>query len=294
MANDQEPDLVASGYDAVYAAMPSSPTLRRIWREHAAGTDYPGEFEHISFVTLPELRLLATELCLSPGNTLVDLGCGLGGPALWVARETRCQLIGVDFSPVAVAQASARASQLGLSDRARFIVGTFADTGLESGSAHGAMSEDALQYAPDKLAAFREASRILRPGSRLVFTAFELDLTRASGLPVLGLDPEDDYRPLLEEAGFEVNAYDEMPGWPEPMATTYKAVLAARAALTEEMGDVAVNALSAELSLTLERQPYRRRVMAVATSRLPSLQSADEEAFRRGLDDQRKQAGTED
>jgi SAM-dependent methyltransferase len=298
MPNNKDPDIVASGYDAVYAAMPKSPTLRRIWREHASGTDYPEEFGHISFITLQELRLIAEELRLSPNGSLVDLGCGMGGPALWVAAHTNCSLIGVDVSPVAVFQATARAAELGLSDRARFIVGTFADTGLASGSADGVMSEDTLQYAPDKRAALREAARILRPGGRFVFTAFELDPERAAGLPVLGADPEDNYIPPLEEAGFEVNAYDEMPGWPEPMVSTYRAVMAARTALAEEMGDVAVNALSAELSLTLERQPYRRRVMAVATSRLPSVQSAaavtDEEAFRRGLDDQRRQAGTED
>ncbi len=286
MPNNNEPNVVASGYDAVYAAMPQSPTLRRIWREHAAGTDYPEEFGHISFITLQELSRMAGELRLSPNGRLVDLGCGLGGPALWVASETSCKLIGVDLSPVAVAQATARAAELGLSDRARFIVGTFADTGLASGSADGVMSEDALQYAPDKVAAFREVARILRPGGRFVFTAFELDRQRAAGLPVLGADPEDDYVPLLEQAGFEVATYDEMPGWPEPMATTYCEVLAARPALTVEMGDVAINALVAELSLTLERQPYRRRVLAVATRA--------EEAFARGLNEQRRQAGTED
>ncbi|MDZ4278131.1 MAG: methyltransferase domain-containing protein [Dehalococcoidia bacterium] len=286
MPSDLEPDIVAAGYDAVYAAMPKSPTLRRIWREHASGTDYPEAFGHISFITLQELRRMAAELRLPTNGSLVDLGCGLGGPALWVAAETGCRLTGIDFSPVAVAQATARADELGLSDRARFIVGTFADTGLASGSADGVMSEDALQYAPDKLASLREAARILRPSGRLVFTAFELDRERAAGLPALGVDPEDDYVPLLEQAGFEVNEYDEMPGWPEPMATTYRAVMAARLALVDEMGDLAVNALSAELSLTLERQPYRRRILAVATR--------GEDAFTRGLDEQRRQAGTED
>ena len=44
---------VAAGYDAVYAAIPQSPTFRRIWREHAIGPGYPEEFEHISFLRLP-------------------------------------------------------------------------------------------------------------------------------------------------------------------------------------------------------------------------------------------------
>ncbi|HEU4759710.1 MAG TPA: methyltransferase domain-containing protein, partial [Dehalococcoidia bacterium] len=263
--NEPERDMLVMGYDAVYTAMPKSPTLNRLWREHAAGGDFPEEFGHISFVTLAELRRMAAELGLHAGSTLVDLGCGMAGPALWVARETGARLIGVDLSPAAVAQATARAEGLGLSGQARFVVGAFAHTGLPGASADAAMSEDALQYAPDKRAAITEAARILRPGGRLVCTAFELDPARTPGLPVLGTDPVDDYRPLLREAGFTVNIYEEARGWPEPVTAAYSTLLAARAALVEEMGEIAVAALFSELTMTLEQKPYRRRVFVCAT-----------------------------
>jgi len=261
----QDPNILSTGYSAVYEATPNSATLRRLWHEHAEGLDFPEEFGHISFVTLPQLRRFATELRLGRGDTLVDLGCGRGGPALWVARETGARLIGVDFSTVAVQQASARAAELELADQAQFVVGTFAETGIEANSSDGVMSEDALQYAPDKRAAVAEAARILRPGARMVFTAFELEPSRATGLPVFGVDPVEDYRPLLSEAGFTVEAYEEVPGWPEPMTTTYSALLSASGALTQEMGQVAAVALCTELSMTLQQQPYRRRVLVVAT-----------------------------
>ena len=260
-----EQDIVSAGYDAVYRGVFKSPTLRRLWHELAEGADFPEEFGHISFTTLPELRRVATELRLRPGDTLVDLGCGMAGPALWVARETQAQLTGVDLSLVATEQASARAAALGLAGHARFVVGSFADTGLEAGSAAGVMSEDALQYAPDKQAAMAEAARILRPGGRFVFTAYELDAERAAGLPVLSVDPVGDYRPALVAAGFSVDVYEEVPGWPEPMTTTYSAVLDAKEALTEEMGEAAVGALSLEMTMTLGAKPYRRRVLVAAT-----------------------------
>ena len=95
-----EQDLLAGAYDAVYAAVPKSPTLRRIWHELAEGPDFPEEFGHISFTTLPELERMASELNLSRGDTLVDLGCGMAGPALWMARKTGANLIGVDASRV--------------------------------------------------------------------------------------------------------------------------------------------------------------------------------------------------
>jgi len=264
---ERERDPVEAGYDAVYESMLASPTLRRLWREHAAGLDFPDEFAHISFVTLPQLERIARELRVDASDTFVDVGCGLGGPALWVARETGAKLVGVDLSPVAVANATLRASALGLGAKARFVTGTFAEMGLDSSSADAMMSEDAIQYAPDKHAALIEASRVLRNGGRFVFTAFELDPDAVAGLPILGTDPVGDYRPLLEEAGFAVEAYEEAPGWPEPMTSAYRAVLAAAEPLTEEMGPVAVAALSAEMTLTLERNVYRRRVLAIATKR---------------------------
>jgi ubiquinone/menaquinone biosynthesis C-methylase UbiE len=262
-----EPDAVAAGYDAVYAAMPNAPTLHSIWREHVCGPDFPPDYYHISFVTLDELARMAGELHLDAGSLLADIGCGAGGPLLWMARHTGASAIGIDVSREGVALARTRAEDLGLARQARFDVGSFDDTGLADASIDAIMSEDALQYAPNKRAAFTEAARVLRRGGRLVFTAFELDRERAAGLPVLGLDVVADYRPVLEDASFSVAVYNEVAGWPEPMTAAYSALLAARDQLVDEMGEHAVNALSGELMLTLERKPYRRRVFVCATRR---------------------------
>jgi ubiquinone/menaquinone biosynthesis C-methylase UbiE len=255
--------IVAQGYDAVYEAMPRSPTLLRIWKELVAGDDYPDDFSHISFVRLRDLRELAQALRLSRGSGFSDVACGMGGPALWIARETGAQLSGVDFSRVAVAQAEKRAEALGLASSARFSVGSFAETGLETGSMDAAMSVDALQYAPDKRAAVREFARIIRPGGRLAFFAFELHPERAHGLPVVGDDPVDDYRPLLEENGFRVLQYDETPSWHERLIGAYRAVIDAQQALRREMGEAATAAMVSEMTVTLERDIYSGRVFAV-------------------------------
>jgi SAM-dependent methyltransferase len=266
MAN-QAPDILAQGYDAVYSVWPQSTTLHRIWRERAIGPDFPIGFEHISLTTIGELRKLAKGLRLNSGTRFVDLACGAGGPGLWVARETGARLVGIDFSQKGIEQARARASELGLSTRAEFLPGTFAETRLTDSSFDAAMSLDAIQYAPDKRAALAEAARILRPGARLAFYVFELEPQNVAGVPFLELDPVSDYRPRLEEAGFAVEAYDETPGWWERMTAAYRALLDAQHILIAEMGELAARALTAELSVTLERRPYRRRVFAIATRR---------------------------
>jgi ubiquinone/menaquinone biosynthesis C-methylase UbiE len=259
-----DPDLVAAGYDALYGAYPHSPTLQRIWRERVQGSTESEHLDQISFVTLAELRQLADELTISPGATLLDLGCGTGGPGLWIAAHARARMIGVDISPVAVAQATARAEKLGLGGSSTFRIASLEQTGLDDRVADAVVSVDALQYAPNKLAALREAARLLRPGGRIGLTAFELDPERAASLPVYGTDPAPDLRPLLEQAGFTVETYEETGGWLERVTTAFEAVLEAREQLADELGRDAVRVLISEAQVALAARAYRRRVLATA------------------------------
>jgi ubiquinone/menaquinone biosynthesis C-methylase UbiE len=257
--------IVAAGYDAVYRAVPGSPTLWQIWLDHAAGPEFPEAFSHISGVTIAELRALAETLRLDPGTTLVDLACGMAGPSLWIADQFSVDVVGIDASAVAIEMATERARQVGLAGRSQFRPGTFSATGLAASSARAALSLDALQYAPNKADAFGEMARVLKANGRLAFTAFEVLPDRVAGLDVLGDDPVDDYRPILESAGFAIETYDETDGWSERVAAAYEAIIESAAALTSEMGADAYGSLALEVALTLERRPYRRRVSVLAS-----------------------------
>jgi SAM-dependent methyltransferase len=122
-----------------------------------------------------------------------------------------------------------------------------------------------LQYAPSKADAFREMARVLKPNGRLAFTAFEVHPERVADLAVLGDDPVDDYRPILEAAGFAVETYDETVGWSARVTAAYEAIIESSAALTAEMGTDAYGSLAVEVAVTLERRPYRRRVSVTAS-----------------------------
>jgi ubiquinone/menaquinone biosynthesis C-methylase UbiE len=189
----------------------------------------------------------------------------MGGPGLWIARESGATLRGIDVSAVAVANARTRAATLNLSSIAQFSEGTFAATRMPDASADGLMSVDALQYAPDKQAAMDEAARILRSGGRFVFASFELEPARVAGLPVLGTDPIGDYQPLLERAGFDIVSYGETAGWLDRLTSAYQAIVDAKDALTKEMGEPATRSLLGEIALTLQIKPYRSRVLVVAS-----------------------------
>jgi SAM-dependent methyltransferase len=256
--------VVLDGYDAVYDALPRAETFNRLWRTNAYGGDFPREFAHIGFLTVAEARRMRELLHIGPGDVLADLACGAGGPGLWMAKHSGAALIGADPSAAGLLAARTRARAAGLADRSRFHQGTFEQTNLPDGAVDAAMSVDAFQYAPDKRAALAEFIRILRPGGRVSIIAFEVDPAKVTGVPVLGADPIPDYVPLLEAAGFDVEAYEETPGWRERVNAAFGAIVDASDMLTAEMGERAAAGAVAEAMLTVQMQPYPRRVLAAA------------------------------
>jgi SAM-dependent methyltransferase len=151
-----------------------------------------------------------------------------------------------------------------LTERSRFTEGTFERTGLAGHVADAVMSVDAFQYAPGKQAALAEFFRILRPGGRLAFIAFEVEPAKVQGLPVLGVDPVADYAPVLERAGFAIDAYEETPGWRERVYGAFGAIVGANDALAAQMGELAAASVIAEAMQTVQMKPYPRRILATA------------------------------
>jgi ubiquinone/menaquinone biosynthesis C-methylase UbiE len=114
-------------------------------------------------------------LGLSPGSTLVDLACGRGGYGLEIAARASVRLVGVDFSAAAVRQAREQARRRGAT--ADFRIGDLAATGLDPGSADAVLCVDAIHFAAQPDAAYREIHRVLTPGR-----ARGADLLGAPGL----------------------------------------------------------------------------------------------------------------
>jgi ubiquinone/menaquinone biosynthesis C-methylase UbiE len=253
----QAPSLpTAAGFDEGFAAIAASPGIRRVWE--AVDPDLPPEIEPFSFVSVDLLRHVAHALALSPGQTLVDLGCGRGGPGLWLARSQGVSLIGVDFSTVAVQQAKDRAALFGLADTARFVVGDLAATGLPAAIADAVVALDALHLAVDLTAAGREVLRILRPDHRLVLTGWQPRTPDDPRLPSrLGID----WAAALRWVGFVDVQVESRPEWHELFTRVYRVAL--------ELGapgeDVALAGLQDEARLRLPIAELVERVVVTAT-----------------------------
>jgi SAM-dependent methyltransferase len=253
---------VAARFNPSHSARLESQTLERIWAT-AYGKDYPDEAKPNAFYSRSTLLRLRAGLRIGPGATIADLGCGNGGAGLWIARELGANLIGIDLSAGGVAAASERAKKLGLGGRAEFREGDITATGLPSASCDGAISLDVLCFVPDKTAAVNEVRRILCPGARFAFTTWDQEgySTRLQA-PQLA-----DHRPLLTEAGFDIELYEEPPAWRQQQRAVLEGLLALEQELAAELERPTVDRFLGMARGMLGEMPDRRYVSAVARRR---------------------------
>jgi SAM-dependent methyltransferase len=103
-----------------------------------------------------------------PGDQVVDLGSGAGMDsflaALWVGAHG--QVIGVDMTPEMLARSRRLADQLGLGN-VEFRQGVIEALPVEDGWADVVISNGVINLCPDKVGAYREVHRVLKPGGRM-------------------------------------------------------------------------------------------------------------------------------
>lgn len=124
-----------------------------------------------SWLTAGEQDRFLEWLDLSAGETLLDVACGAGGPALRIAATTGCSVVGIDVHEQAIATANSLAAQRGLAERAEFRVVNATGRLPFSDSCFDAITcIDAINHFPDRPIVVEEWVRVLKPGGRLLFT----------------------------------------------------------------------------------------------------------------------------
>lgn len=104
----------------------------------------------------------------SPGERVVEVGCGAGTDGLIAARAVGEEgaVVGVDMSESMLERARRAAEEAG-ADNVELRRGLAEDLPVEDGWADRVISNGVLNLVPDKGAAYREIFRVLRPGGEL-------------------------------------------------------------------------------------------------------------------------------
>ena len=160
--------------------------------------------------------VVGQRLDLQPGRHLLDIGCGVGEPAIRLGQRVDARITGVTNSEWQVQEATRRVRSAGLRGQVQVELGDAADLPYPDESFDSVLIFQALQHASDRGKWLREAVRVCRPGGRMVLTEFveEIPLTEPE-LQILAqgaMQPPLRYDDLLEgfrEGGIAIDDVHE-------------------------------------------------------------------------------------
>lgn len=150
---------------------------------------------------------------IAPGDRAVDLGCGVGGPAVYLAEKYQCRVEGIAISLFQIKQARALAKNK-KTGSVGFSVQDYCHTLFDDEQFDIAYAIESACYAVDKKELLSEINRILKPRGRLVV----LDFFRTGAQPneademimkkwteswaIADYARESDFETQLQETGF--------------------------------------------------------------------------------------------
>jgi cyclopropane fatty-acyl-phospholipid synthase-like methyltransferase len=117
-------------------------------------------------------RTLADLARVSVGTRVLDAGWGIGGSSLWLAEERSAAVVGITLVEDQAERARSFSAQRGLGPRASFLRADFTETPFRSESFEVVWALESLCHAGEKSVFYREASRLLTPGGRLVVAEY--------------------------------------------------------------------------------------------------------------------------
>jgi tocopherol O-methyltransferase len=149
----------------------ATPFYRLLWGPHI----HHGLWEADEPPDLAQRQLidrLASTAGISAGERILDVGCGMGGTAIDLARRLGCRVTGLTLSPVQQAWASLSAWWQGAGRLARFLRRDAEKAKFPPAAFDVVWSVECTEHLFDKPAFFRRGANWLRPGGRMALCAW--------------------------------------------------------------------------------------------------------------------------
>jgi ubiquinone/menaquinone biosynthesis C-methylase UbiE len=173
---------------------------------------YGEDIGQTSWLTAEEYRNFFALLHVEPEQNVLEIASGSGGPAVFMVKETGCNLTGIDINEIGVANAIKHAAENGLSDKMKFIVADASSTlPFADQSFDALISIDSINHLKDRGKVLKEFNRVLKKGGRLLFTDAVVitgiltneEIAIRSSLGFFLFVPKGENERLLKEAGFQ-------------------------------------------------------------------------------------------
>jgi cyclopropane fatty-acyl-phospholipid synthase-like methyltransferase len=159
--------------------------------------------------------LMTDRLRLAKGDQVLDVGCGVGGPAVRIANRTGARVTGISNSQEQISRADALAKSAGVGDRVEFRNVDAMRLPFAPGSFDAVIAMESIFHMPNRAGILGQICRALRPGGRLVLTDYvERVPITAANQPIVDrylrdfmmtLARVDDYPPMIRQAGLRLD-----------------------------------------------------------------------------------------
>jgi arsenite methyltransferase len=162
------------------------------------------------------------ELCrITKDSFVLDVGCGVGQTACYLAEKIGCRVAGVDIKPAMVARSQERAKKTGLDQLTEFKTADAQELPYPDETFDAVITESVTAFPQDKLRAVREYTRVTKPGGFIGLnesTWLKLPpppemiawVSQDIGATVNPLSAEE-WTTLLKDAGLELVLSDIQP-----------------------------------------------------------------------------------
>lgn len=194
---------------------------RALWGDHLHHGYFEGQ-ESPKRAQIKLIERLAEMAGIPVGSSVLDVGCGVGGSARWLARHLGCTVLGITLSPVQARMAAEAAMREGLGDRARFAVKDAHRLDFPAASFDAVWVIECSEHLVDKRGFIQACHRVLKPGGTMALCAwlsaerFESEAHRqlvkevCDGMLCPSLARMGDYVGWLREAGFDAIRADDV------------------------------------------------------------------------------------
>jgi len=167
--------------------------------------------DHFHARGFPASVELGDAMPIEAGHRLLDIGCGIGGPARYYAERFACHVTGIDITEDFIDAAKNLTELVGLEDSVELHLGDGSRLPFPDSSFDGAYAQHVTMNIEDRSSFFSEVARVLKPGTFFAITEHGLGEAGAPHYPVpwssdgsgsFLITPDETYR-LLQEAGFQ-------------------------------------------------------------------------------------------
>ena len=157
------------------------------------------------------------KMSLRGDGHVLDVGCGIGGAARYIAAQVGCRVSGIDLTPEYIEVARALTERTGLGDKVDFEVASALAMPFQDEAFDAAITFHVAMNIRDRESLYGEIARVMKPGATLCI----YDVMRKSGealaFPVpwaesnqtSHLTTPEEMRALLGGAGFEVQDVED-------------------------------------------------------------------------------------